>query len=110
LPKEVVEAAFNLANVGDLSPAVKTPRGVAVVKLLARKKAVVRRFDEVKPQIRNMLYRDQQQDRKASLEKQLREKINVRIDESKLSTVRVEGAVEIAPAALPPGNSTPIGG
>jgi parvulin-like peptidyl-prolyl isomerase len=109
VPKEVIEAAFNLANPGDVSQPVKTPKGVAVLKLVARKKAVVRQFDEVKQQIRNVLYREQQEKRKSVLEDELRQKMKVRIDDSKLASVRVQGAADLPSSALPPGNSSPVG-
>jgi parvulin-like peptidyl-prolyl isomerase len=109
-PKDLVAAAFNLANPNDVSAPVKVQNGLAILKLVARKKAVSRQFAEVKQQIRNIMYRDAQEQRKTAFEKELREKLNVKVDESKLSAVHIEGAAEPPPSnVLPPGNSTPMG-
>jgi peptidyl-prolyl cis-trans isomerase C len=110
MPKEVIDAAFSLANPGDVSAPVKVPTGLAILKLVARKKAVSRQYTDVKQQLRNILYRDRQQERKTALEKELREKSNLKIDEAKLTSVRIEGAVDLpVPAPLPQGNNTPVG-
>ena len=91
VPKSIVDAAFALTNIGDVSPPVKTEQGVVILKLTGRRKALVRTFDEVKQQIRNQLYRDKRQESMESFVKNLRDKANVKIDEGKLAKVQIEG-------------------
>jgi peptidyl-prolyl cis-trans isomerase C len=92
VPKAIVDAAFALTNIGDVSPPVKTEQGIVILKLTGRRKALVRTFDEVKQQIRNQLYRDKRQESMESFVKNLRDKANVKIDEGKLAKVQIEGA------------------
>jgi peptidyl-prolyl cis-trans isomerase C len=106
VPHEIVEAAFKLQNVGDIAPPVKTSAGLAILKLTGRRKALVRTFDEVKQQVRNRLYRDKRTESMEEFVKKLREKSNVKIDESKLAKVQVEGMGAGAfpgPGVPPPG-------
>jgi peptidyl-prolyl cis-trans isomerase C len=98
VPKEIIDASFNLANIGDTSEPVKTAQGLAIVKLTGRRKALTRSFEEVKQQIKNRLYRDKRQDSMESFVKQLRDKSKIQIDEAKLAKVQIEGA---APGAFP---------
>lgn len=98
VPKPIVEAAFKLQNIGDVSQPVKTPQGIAILKLTGRRKALSRTFDEVKQQIRNKLYRDKRQAAMESFVNDLRNKASVKIDESKLSKVQIEG---IGPGQYP---------
>jgi peptidyl-prolyl cis-trans isomerase C len=98
VPKEIVDAAFKLSNIGDNSEPVKTAQGWAILKLTGRRKALVRTFDEVKEQIRNKLYRDKRQDSMESYVKNLREKAKIQIDEAKLAKVQIEG---MGPGAFP---------
>ena len=103
VPKPIVDAAFALTNIGDVSPPVKTEQGIVILKLTGRRKALNRTFDEVKQQIRNQLYRDKRQESMESFVKGLRGKANVKIDESKLAKVQIEGANGQFPGpGLPP--------
>jgi peptidyl-prolyl cis-trans isomerase C len=106
IPREIVDAAFKLQNLGDTSEPVRTSAGLAILKLTGRRKALVRTFDEVKQQIRNKLYRDKRTDGMETFVKQLRERANIKVDESKLAKVQVEGMGAGAfpgPGVPPPG-------
>jgi peptidyl-prolyl cis-trans isomerase C len=106
VPKEIVDAAFKLQNIGDNSEPVKTNGGVAILKLTGRRKAVNRTLEEVKEQIRNKLYRDKRTETMESYVKNLRDKAKISVDESKLAKVQVEGAPPGAfpgPGLPPPG-------
>jgi peptidyl-prolyl cis-trans isomerase C len=98
VPHEIVEAAFKLQNVGDLSQPVKTQGGLAILKLTGRRKAVAHTFEEVKQQVRNRLYRDQRTSSMEEFVKKLRSKSSIKIDEGKLAKVQVEA---MAPGAFP---------
>lgn len=105
VPKHLVDATFKLQNVGDVSPAIETKDGYAIVKLTGRRKALNRTFDEVKQQIRNRLYRDKRQESMENFVKALREKAKINIDDGKLSKVTIDPA---APGSFPgPGVAPP---
>jgi peptidyl-prolyl cis-trans isomerase C len=108
LPKEIVDAAFKLQNIGDNSEPVKTDKGWAVLKLTGKKKAINRTFDEVKEQIRTKLYREKRQESMEGFVKTLRDKAKITIDESKLAKVQIEG---LGPGQFPgPGVPPPVAG
>jgi peptidyl-prolyl cis-trans isomerase C len=106
VPREIIDAAFKLQNVGDNSEPVKTAQGQAILKLTGRRKAVSRTFDETKEQIRARLYRDKRNGTMEDFVKVLREKAKITVDESKLSKVQIEGTPQGAfpgPGVPPPG-------
>jgi hypothetical protein len=79
---------------------------VVILKLTGRRKALTRNFDEVKQQIRNKLYRDKRTDAMEQFVKNLRDKANIKIDESKLAKVQIEGVQQgqfPGPGVPPPG-------
>ena len=57
-PKPVVEAAFKLAEVGDVAPPIKTDKGFAVIRLTQKRPGFNRPLAEVKRQIQQRLFRD----------------------------------------------------
>jgi peptidyl-prolyl cis-trans isomerase C len=109
VPAEIVQAAFKLTNIGDVSQPIKTQAGgqpgVAVLKLTGRRKAITRTFDEVKQQIRNRIYGDKRRDSMEAFVKKLREGSSVKIDEGKLAKVQIEGTGTgfPGPGVPPPG-------
>jgi peptidyl-prolyl cis-trans isomerase C len=106
VPKPIVDAAFKLQTLGDVSEPIKTPAGVVILKATGRRKALTRSFDEVKQQIRNKLYRDKRTDAMEQYVKNLRDKANIKIDETKLAKVQIEGAQAgqfPGPGVPPPG-------
>jgi len=105
VPGELIEAAFKLVNIGDVSPPVKTQAGMAILKLTGRRKALSRGFEEVKQQIKNRLYGDRRRDSMEAFVKKLRDGSSIKIDESKLAKVQIEGAGNgfPGPGVPPPG-------
>ena len=57
-PKPIVEAAFGLKEVGDVSQPVKTDKGFVVLKLTQKRPGFNRPLAEVKRQIQQRLFRD----------------------------------------------------
>jgi len=90
LPKELVEAAFKLVNVGDLSPPIKTQRGYAVLKLTGQRRALVRTMAEVAPQIRAKLFRERRQRLMDEYEASLRKQTRIDTHPERLAQVRVD--------------------
>lgn len=90
-PNEVAEAAFALANVGDLAPRViESPEGFHIVKLIARRQAMHRTLDEVQRPIQNRLYRERRESMQRALVERLRQQANVREDANALANVRID--------------------
>lgn len=114
LPRELVTAAFKLQNIGDVSPPIKTQKGVAVLKLTGQRKALVRSLDEVRQQIRSKLFRERRQKLMDDYEKALRQKSRVEVHEERLPQVKVDSSGGppnlTSPAAgtfHPPGQDAP---
>jgi peptidyl-prolyl cis-trans isomerase C len=103
LPPEIVKAAFQLANIGDVSEPVRTAQGLHLLKLTGRRKALVRALDEVKPQIKNRLYRDKRQQGMEDYVKKLRDKAHVEVHEDRLAKVAIDTSGGGSPNLTPPG-------
>src|SRR5262245_17940805 len=57
-PKPLVEAAFALKEVGDVSPPVQTERGYHILKLTQKRPGFTRPFAEAKRQIQTRLFQE----------------------------------------------------
>ncbi|MEZ4360394.1 MAG: peptidyl-prolyl cis-trans isomerase [Kofleriaceae bacterium] len=91
LPPPVVQAAFALANVGDVSDVVVGGDGkFYVLKQTGRRKATTRSFEEAKASIRNTLFREQRTAAQKTFIEGLRAKAKIEIDQAVLQKVRVE--------------------
>jgi peptidyl-prolyl cis-trans isomerase C len=90
LPKEIVDAAFKLVNIGDVSPVIKTARGYALLKLTGQRRALSRTLAEVAPQIRAKLFRERRQHLMDEYEDTLRKASSVQVFPDKLPLVRVD--------------------
>lgn len=90
LPKELVDASFKLLNVGDISPAIKTARGYAILKLTGQRRALTRTLAEVAPQIRAKLFRERRQRLMDDYEGSLRKQAHIEVHADRLSQVKVD--------------------
>ncbi len=90
LPKEIVDSAFRMVNIGDVSEPVKTQKGVALLKLTGQRKALVRALDDVKQQIRSTLFNEKRQAMMGTYEQKLRKEAKVEVHEDRLSRVLVD--------------------
>ena len=90
---ELVAAAFALGEVGDVTGAVKTKEGWAVIKLTQRVPGFVRTLPEVRPMIRQRLLHDLRRKRTDELMQSLLAKVKVQVDEKSLAEL---GRVPVA--------------
>jgi len=89
-PKEVVAAAFTLANVGDVSAPVKSEKGWHVLKLTQKSQGFAKSLADAKPTIQQRLYYEQRGKMMDTLVAELREKYKVKMFEENLDKVVVD--------------------
>jgi len=108
VPPAIVEAAFALKEVGDVSAPVKTDTGYAILKLTGKRPGFSRPLAEVKRTIQQRLFKDLRTKAMESFIEDLRKKYTVTIDEGNLAKVAVETGVAHAGATgTPPGAGAP---
>jgi peptidyl-prolyl cis-trans isomerase C len=84
-PPAVVNAAFALKDVGDLSDLVSTDKGFVLLKLTDHRPALSRTIEEAKPEIQRRLLEDMRTKRKKELVDEARKTIRVEIYEDQLA-------------------------
>jgi len=109
-PKPIVDAAFALKEVGDVSAPVKTDKGWAILKLTQRRPGFNRPLAEVKRQIQQRLFRDMRSKAMDNFVDDLKKKSSIAINEDNLSKVVVDtattgpaGGMPGMPGAMPAG-------
>lgn len=90
LPPALVEAAFALKEVGDISPPVASDKGFHVVKLTQRRAGFTRPLEGVAGEIRRLILRDRRAKKMEEMVAEMRQKLRVEIYEDQLSKVTVE--------------------
>src|SRR5204862_7475213 len=81
LPRPVVEAAFALKEVGDISPPVASDKGFHVLKLTQRRPAFTRPLEGVKAEIRRLILRDRRAMKQEEMVGEMRQKVKGRVCE-----------------------------
>jgi peptidyl-prolyl cis-trans isomerase C len=105
-PKPVVEAAFKLTDIGEVSPPVKTDKGWVVLKLTQKRAGFNKSLPEVKHQIQQRLFRDTRTKALDAFIADLKKKSNVEIHEDNLAKVVIDSSGgEGAPPPPGPGMS-----
>jgi peptidyl-prolyl cis-trans isomerase C len=89
-PKPIVEAAFKLAEVGEVAGPIKTDKGFAIIKLTQKKPGFTRPLAEVKRQIQQRLFRDLRTKKLDEFVADMRKKSKIDINEENLAKVVVE--------------------
>ncbi len=91
VPAPVAEAAFALAQVGDVHPTlIQSPAGFHILKLTGKRAALHRTLEEASRPIRNRLWRERREQRVTDFIAGLRRAANVTVDEAALATLRVD--------------------
>jgi peptidyl-prolyl cis-trans isomerase C len=93
-PKPVVEAAFKMTEVGEVSPPVKTDKGWVVLKLTQKRPGFNRPLAEVKRQIQQRLFRDTRTKKLDAFIADLKKNTKVEIHEDNLGKVVIENGME----------------
>ena len=85
LPKAVVEAAFALAQVRDVSDPIPTEHGYTVVVLTQKQPSFSKSLAEAKTDIQSRLSYEGRQQKRNALVAEIRQKTKVKIDEAQLA-------------------------
>jgi peptidyl-prolyl cis-trans isomerase C len=112
-PKPIIDAAFKIQNVGDVSAPVKTDKGWAILRLTQKRPGFNRSLAEVKHQIQQRLFRDLRSKAMDNFVEDLKKKTSIEINEANLAKVVVEagpGMPGPAPGAGLPGAPTAAAG
>lgn len=89
-PKEFKEAAFNLSDIGDVTPPLKSTKGFHILKLTQRRPGFDKPLAEVKKQIQQRVFRDYRQKAMDDFVADMKKHIKVEIYEDKLGKVLVD--------------------
>jgi peptidyl-prolyl cis-trans isomerase C len=100
-PKPIVEAAFKLGEVGDVSAPVKTDKGWVILKLTQKRPGFSRPLAEVKRQIQQRLFRDTRTKALDTFIADLKKNTKIDIHEDNLGKVVIENGMEGGPGASP---------
>jgi peptidyl-prolyl cis-trans isomerase C len=107
-PKPIVEAAFKLAEVGDVAPPIKTDKGWAVIRLAQKRPGFNRPLAEVKRQIQQRLFRDTRTKAMDNFVAELKKKSTIEINEANLSKIVIDtGTGAGGPMGAGPGMGMP---
>ncbi len=105
-PKALVDAAFALKEVGDVSAPVPTERGFLVLKLAAKRPGFSRPLAEVKTQIQRQIYNQQRGKRLEEFTAQMRKRVKIETFPDKLAQVVIDPG-PATPAPAPAKGPTP---
>lgn len=106
-PRPVVDAAFALREVGDVSAPVQSDKGFHVLKLTQRRPGFTRPLAEVKTDVRRMILRDLRAKKMDELVKEMQQKLKVQIYEDQLAKVTVSEAPAGTATGKPSAPPTP---
>lgn len=103
-PKEVMEAVFSLSEPRKVSPVITASDGYYLIKLMESKESASRPFAAVKERIRHHLLTEKRALAERKFYKELKGKIPVRVDRTRLEAIEPPGALKSEfrqPPALP---------
>jgi peptidyl-prolyl cis-trans isomerase C len=90
LPKPIVEAAFALREVGEISSPVASGKGYHVLRLTQRRPGFTRPLEGVTAEIKRLILVDRRAMKQEEMVSEMRQKLNVQIYEEQLAKVNVE--------------------
>jgi peptidyl-prolyl cis-trans isomerase C len=83
-PAPLIEAAFGLAEVGQIGGPVQSERGFHVLRLTQRRTGALRPFEEVAAEVRTLVHEQRRSRRLDEWVAEMRNKVNIQIFEDKL--------------------------
>jgi peptidyl-prolyl cis-trans isomerase C len=98
-PAPLVEAAFALKEVGQVSGVVASDKGFHILRLTQRRPGFTRPRESVAPEIRRVILRDRRAKKMDEMVAEMRRKTNVQIFEDQLAKVTLPASVTPPPAA-----------
>ena len=91
LPAPVVQAAFALPQLGDVSMAVDAGNGTwYVLKQTGRRRSMTKSFEDATPAIRNKLFRDKRLAAQKDFVDKLRQAATIEVNDANLAKVRID--------------------
>ncbi len=93
-PKEIVEASFALAEVGDVSAPLKTEKGWVVLKLTQKRPGFSRPLAEVKRQIQQRLFRDTRTKALDTFVADLKKQTKITFHDDNLAKIVIDSGME----------------
>jgi peptidyl-prolyl cis-trans isomerase C len=96
-PRPVVDAAFALRSIGQVSEPVESARGFHVLRLTQRRVGFVRPYEEVRNQARAQLHYERRAQRLEQWVAEMRKKVPVEVYEDKLSQIAAEAPTPRTP-------------
>lgn len=95
------DGAFALKNINDVSEPVRTPFGVHLIQLTARREKIERTFDEVKEQIKSRLQRTRMMQKFEDYLRDLEKKFPVKVYDDALAAIRIESTPQPGEGGVP---------
>jgi len=89
-PKPIVDAAFKLAEVGDVAAPIKTDKGFVVIRRTQKRPGFSRPLAEVKRQIQQRLFRDTRTKAMDNFVAELKKKSAIEVNDANLSKVVID--------------------
>lgn len=96
---ELLEAIFALREPGELSPPVTTPKGLYLVRLVAREDSRIQPLEQLSSGIRHRLLQDKQAALRRIFDAELVAELDISIDNEKLQAIEPS---EVSPQLMPP--------
>jgi peptidyl-prolyl cis-trans isomerase C len=87
-PRPVIEAAYALKDIGQVSDPVESDKGFHVLRLTQRRVGFLRPFEEVKRQARTRLYQERRAKKIEEWVHAMKEKLKIEVFEDKLKDIK----------------------
>lgn len=100
-PRPLVEAAFALKEIGEISPPIESEQGVHVLKLTQRRPGFVQPLAEAKRDAQRMILQARRNRKIQVLVAEMRQKIKVEVYDAELDKIVVEPPLASTPAGRP---------
>ena len=90
VPKNIVNAAFDLENIGDVAGPFKAKKGYYIIKLMGIRPARSRTIDQVRSQVQNRIYQDKRSKLQNAFVGDLRANAKIQVFEKNLRKIKIE--------------------